>query len=104
MIIMILLKRINDVSDEIKRGSNKYPNCTEVYLFGSFLKKDIPNDIDILVVYDDSECDINTQLNTLSTLVETVSNLPVDMTALSKEEIKETSFLNRIYPNYIRII
>ena len=79
-----------------KRGRNKYPNCNEVYLFGSFLYKEVSNDIDILVVYEDSECDINTQLDMLSTIVETVSNLPVDMTALSKGEMKEISFLNSL--------
>lgn len=104
MVLSNTIKRVNKVCDEIKRGRNKYPNCNEVYLFGSFLYKEVSNDIDILVVYEDSECDINTQLDMLSTIVETVSNLPVDMTALSKGEMKEISFLNRVYPRYIRVI
>lgn len=98
-----ITERINEVCNEVKNVGDKYPNCNEVYLFGSFLYKEFPNDIDILVVYDDSECDINTQLDMLSTQIETVSNLPVDMTALSKGEMKEISFLNRVYPRYIRV-
>ena len=104
---MILLKRterIKEISDEIKKNCDKYPNCNKVYLFGSVLYKDIPNDIDILVIYDDSNCDINIQLNMLSATVETVSNIPIDMTALSEEEMKEIHFLKRVYPNYVRII
>ncbi len=104
---MILLKRtvkIRELCDEIKKKQSSFPNCREVYLFGSFLTKNNPNDIDVLVVYDDSECDVTVQLDGIEKLIENISLYPVDMTALSVDEMNETFFLEKINFKYIRII
>ncbi len=104
---MILLKQIEKISElcnEIKNNLTSFPNCREVYLFGSFLTKNDPNDIDILVIYDDSECSIAMQLNDLEKLVENISSYPVDMTALSVDEKKETLFLDKLNFKYLRIV
>jgi len=85
-------------------GIQLFPNCVEVYLFGSFLAKNNPNDIDVLVVYDDSDCGVIDQLDKLMGFIESVSNHPADMTALTRSEMKETKFLERLNEKYIKIV
>ena len=99
-----LTDRINKICDAVKSETKRYPNCVEVYLFGSFIRKLNPNDIDVLIVYDELEGDVNYQIDDLSLLIENVSKYPVDVTALSKKELKETFFLDRLNNKYLRII
>lgn len=73
-------------------------------MFGSFLAKNNPNDIDVLVVYDDSDCGVIDQLDKLMGFIESVSNHPSDMKALTRSEMKETKFLERLNEKYIKII
>jgi len=103
MISLEQVERINELCNEIKNNRFSFPNCVEVYLFGSFLTKNCPNDIDVLVVYDDSECDVTQQLNSLMGLIESITFCPVDMTALSVAEKRETAFLEKLKLKYLRI-
>lgn len=34
----------------------QYPSLSQIYVFGSYLRSDAPADIDLLIVYDISEC------------------------------------------------
>lgn len=104
MISLKQTEKISELCNEIKKNRNGFPNCREVYLFGSFLAKNNPNDIDVLVVYNDSECDVTVQLDSLEKLIENISFYPVDMTALSADEMNETFFLERLNFKYLRII
>ncbi len=94
---------IKEICDVLKLNSLKYPNCIAVYLFGSFFRGKNPNDIDVLIVYDNSECDINYQIDGVVLLIEDISKYPVDVTALTENELKETSFLERLSDNYLRV-
>lgn len=105
MILLKQLEKINELRDEIKNNQNMFPSCVEIYLFGSFLKKNNPNDIDMLVIYDDFDCGVViNQIDKLVELIESVSDCPVDMTALTRAEMKEIAFLNRLNKNYIKVI
>lgn len=104
MISLKLEERINELCNEIKNNQSSFSSCAEVYLFGSFLTKAHPNDIDILVVYDDFDCGVINQLDKLTRLVESVSDYPADVTALTRAEVKGTKFLDRLNKNYIKVI
>lgn len=104
MISLKQIEKINELCDEIKNNQNKFPNCLEVYLFGSFLIRNNPNDIDVLVIYDDSDCGVINQMDKLIGLIENVSDCPADMTALTGAEMKRIAFLDRLNKNYIKVI
>lgn len=104
MVLLDFSERVNKICNAVKVNSSMYPNCKAVFLFGSFLRQKFPNDIDLLIVYDDSDCNINYQIDELSLLVESVSMYSVDVTALSENELKETSFLERLNNNFIKIL
>lgn len=104
MISLKLTERINELCNAIKNKQSSFPNCVEVYLFGSFLTKNYPNDIDVLIVYNDFNYGVIDQLDKLMGYIESVSNYPADVTALTVSEMKETKFLERLNKNYIRII
>ena len=104
MISLKTKEKINERSNAIRKNQREFPNCVEVYLFGSFLAKNNPNDIDVLVVYDDSDCGVIDQLDKLMGFIESVSNHPADMTALTRSEMKETKFLERLNEKYIKIV
>ena len=104
MISLKQVERINILCNEIKTNRFRFPNCVEVYLFGSFLTNNYPNDIDVLVIYDDSECCVTQQLNSLMELIENIAVYPVDMTALTVAEKRETAFLEKLNLKYLRIV
>ena len=75
-----------------------------IYLFGSILRsKKFPNDIDILLVYSKYSCKIITDLNSICSALEEISGIPVDLTVLSIEEEKDTKFLKRIHPLFLKL-
>ena len=77
----------------------------KIYVFGSILKKEnYVNDIDLLFVYLEEFDNMVEYSNALAELIEQYLQKPVDLTVLSKTELKETSFLRRLNNNYIRII
>ena len=80
-------------------------NNEKIYVFGSILKKEhYVNDIDLLFVYLEEFDNMVECSNALAELIEQYLQKPVDLTVLSKTELKETSFLRRLNNNYIRII
>lgn len=71
----------------------------QFYLFGSILKDNCrPNDIDILILYDDSSIsNFDSVINLRKTLEERlmrIINLPIDITLLSYKENTEISFVS----------
>lgn len=104
MISSKLTERINELCNVIKKNRSIFPDYVEIYVFGSFLTKDYPNDIDILVIYDDFDHGVTERLDKLMRLVESVSNYPADVTALTRDEIKEIKFLDRLNQNFIKVI
>jgi predicted nucleotidyltransferase len=74
------------------------PINSEVYVFGSYLSSPSPDDIDILIVYDQGECDAAHAFERHSNLMQEISlrfNLRVDAALLTKTEEAECSFVSR---------
>lgn len=86
----------------IRRNSVLFSAFTNVYLFGSVLSgKCIPNDLDILLVYEGDATKVLERVSDIKKIFEKEIGLTVDMTALSREEVIETDFLERI--NYLKV-
>lgn len=71
----------------------------EIYLFGSAVYSRTPNDIDILLVYDKQS--LRSVLAGKKKIKELLSpkfdGLPIHFTTLSRKELKQTRFLNKIF-------
>ena len=77
---------------------------SEVIIFGSVVKKNkIPNDIDLLLVYDEYCNDMLMEKEKINQIFFEYFTLYVDITILSKVELEETKFLKKLKSNYIRI-
>lgn len=78
------------------RGAEFY--CiSAVYLFGSSLRHEMPNDIDILIVYKDdsaTSATIAEKQRLLSILSDEFDLLYIDVTALSETELAQTQFVH----------
>lgn len=70
----------------------------QVYLFGSSLSVKDPNDIDILLVYD--ECKLKNvnfeKVKMKKILSDSLKGLEIDLTTLNQFEFIETGFLERV--------
>lgn len=81
-----------------------FDSFENVYLFGSILKSEmVHNDIDILAIYINYSNKINNDILMILDELEKASGLPVDLTVLSVEEEKDTTFLEKIKPYYLKI-
>ena len=71
----------------------------EVYLFGSALETEAPGDIDLLLIYHDGQdlqiiaAEMQTVLNTLYS---SCAGSMIDLTTLSKSELKQTKFFEQV--------
>lgn len=76
--------------------------CFEhVYLFGSILnERNQYNDIDLLVIYEQYSDVIPSEIDCITATLEEMTGVPIDLTALSYEELRETEFLEKIKFNY----
>lgn len=75
------------------------PHSSRVFVFGSVFRKSDPSDIDILIVYDKTECQPHAAFlfhERLIRDIEDSSGLPVDVTLLTYEEEKATAFTKRV--------
>ena len=81
-----------------------FDSFEHVYLFGSALDSSATlNDIDILAVYTEYSSKIGNDLRLIVDKLGKVCGWPIDLTALSVEEERETSFLERIKPRYLQL-
>lgn len=86
----------------LRRNSALFSSFINVYLFGSVLSENcIPNDLDILLVYEDDATKVLDRISDIKMIFEKEIGLTVDMTVLSKAEVIETDFLERI--NYLKV-
>ena len=76
---------------------------SKVYLFGSCLKNEYPNDIDILLIYDKYSRDIENQKMIIEFCLNSILRLPIDMTIMSQQELEQTKFLEKIQSKYIKL-
>ncbi len=95
-----IIKKIKVV---IEKNTDLFMDFEEVYIFGSVVsEKEFPNDIDLLLIYDDYKTDMSNEIKSIQLQVEKNINIQVDLTVLSKAEIDETCFLSRLQYKYIR--
>lgn len=76
---------------------------TKVYIFGSSINKEHPNDIDLLLVYEDYGEVIQNEKNAILLFLEKLLKLPIDITILSERELTETRFLEKLVSKYKRL-
>ena len=87
----------------IEKKTDLFMSFEEMYIFGSVVSgKKFPNDIDLLLIYDEYKKDILSKIENIQLQVEAELSIQVDLTVLSKAEIDETCFLSRLQ-KYIRI-
>lgn len=101
---MLMKSDVRDKTEKIIRENivlfNSFKN---VYLFGSILNiNKVPNDIDILLIYEKFSSDLIDEINIIRSTLENLSGFFIDLTVLSVEEEKEVKFLKRIN-KYIKI-
>ncbi|KLU72020.1 MAG: hypothetical protein RHS_2105 [Robinsoniella sp. RHS] len=84
---------MHNISEFIKQNITLFDSFYNIYLLGSILNANrIPNDIDILLIYSKDSNKILNVINIISSTLETISGLPVDLTVLSIEEEIDTGF------------
>lgn len=97
-------KILNEIKAVVENKTDLFMNFEEVYIFGSVVSgKRIPNDIDMLLIYDDYKKDMLNEIEIICLQVEEKINIQVDLTVLSKAEIDETYFLSRLQCKYVRV-
>ena len=94
----------NRVTKKIFDLKNIFSFFDEVYLFGSVLVSNAPNDIDILLIYQIYSPQVQSELTKVSKLINQKLNdeFFLDFTVLSKNELVETQFLVKT-PHYLKI-
>ena len=93
-----------DIPKLVSEHIDLFDSFENVYLFGSILKPEmVLNDVDILAIYLNYSNRINNDILMILDELEKASGLPVDLTVLSVEEEKDTTFLEKIKPYYLKI-
>src|SRR4051812_37747076 len=75
------------------------PKGSKIFLFGSSLTTETPNDIDILITYDKQQIDIGRALEIRKAIQKEIFDLtgiPGEILLLSLEENRETEFTKNI--------
>lgn len=70
--------------------------CIKIYLFGSFLKCNNPNDIDLLIVYDKASIKTETILFLRKIIIQKLVNylnIDIDICLLTIEEMEQSKFV-----------
>jgi len=94
----------DSIPNFIRQHIALFDSFDNIYLFGSILNiSKAPNDIDILLIYSKHSNSIIKDLNNISSVLEKMFNLPIDLTVLSIEEERETKFLKRIDSLYLKL-
>lgn len=95
-------RTVNKIVELIRENTDLFVFFESVYLFGSVLNGNIiPNDLDILLVYEGDAMRVLDGVSKIRMILETEIGLYVDLTVLSREEVIETDFLKRI--NYLKV-
>ena len=88
----------NTVIESIRRNLDSLSAIKHLYVFGSVLESNsIPNDIDILLIYDEYTDDVKRASKHIKNVLEFEFDIPVDLVLLSTQEEKDVNFLNRIH-------
>lgn len=89
-------KTNNEIFDLICSQNDLFDSFEYVYLFGSSIKTSYPNDVDILLIYLEYSNTMGNKIKEISERLRQICKLPIHITALSVQEVKETQFLKKI--------
>lgn len=93
-----------DIVELLRKNIALFEGLDEVYLFGSVLKgHKEPNDVDLLLIYTQNSNGVIEKTGAISTVLEKLIGIPVDLTVLSAEEEKDTQFIKRIYSHSLKL-
>lgn len=88
---------MNDAFNLITKDINIFELFTEVYIFGSAARNSkFPNDIDLLLVYNKYSDEIQYEKDNIYLFLKNIFKLHIDLTILSKEELAQTRFLEKV--------
>lgn len=87
---------MNRIINLLLENINCFEIFSKVYIFGSILKLDNVNDIDLLLIYKSYSDRVNVEINIISSYLEDLIKIPIDLTVLSENELKETKFLEKL--------
>lgn len=94
----------DDVVDLIQREIELFADFERVFIFGSAVRScEKCNDIDILLVYKRWSNEIALRVEQIVSTLEPLLSMPVDVTALSENEVAEVSFLEKVKPTCARV-
>ena len=97
MDILMKLEVKDKMDNFIRKNIVLFNSFKNVYLFGSILNiNKVPNDIDILLIYEKFSSDLIDEINIIRSTLENLSGFFIDLTVLSVEEEKEVKFLKWI--------
>lgn len=81
-----------------------FESFRNVYIFGSIIKEDkYPNDIDILLIYNQYERQLLFELDRIGTTFDELYGLAFDFTVLSENEEAEMDFISRLKLDYYKV-
>lgn len=104
MDILTVLNRKDIVSQKIIYHIGMFNSFKNVYLFGSIISnKRNPNDIDLLLVYEDFSSILLRDLDEIRTIFDQLYGFSFDLIVLSETEEKESNFLSKLNENYLRL-
>ena len=89
---------LNEVIKAIRCNLVSLSAIKQIYIFGSVLDSNrIPNDIDILLIYDEYTDDVKHASKHIKNVLESEFDIFVDLVLLSTQEEKNVNFLSRIH-------
>ena len=101
MFVRFKMKKIVNL---ISRHISIFKLFTKVYIFGSSINNNkIPNDIDLLLIYEIYSKGILKEKNNIYLFLEKLSKLHIDITILSEKELEETNFIEKLNFKYVRL-
>ena len=93
-----------DIVELLRKNIALFEGLDEVYLFGSVLDaQNEPNDVDLLLIYTQNLDGVIERIGAITTVLEKLIGIPVDLTVLSAEEENDTQFLERIYSHSLKL-
>ncbi len=93
----------NKLYEFVSSNASLFEGFERVYLFGSIIKEGShPHDIDLLLIYLEYTNGIIDDAKLITSALECEMALPLDITVLSKEELMDTHFLDKIN-NYVML-
>ena len=93
-----------DIVELLRKNIALFEGLDEVYLFGSVLDaQNEPNDVDLLLIYTHNLDRVIEKIGAITSVLEKLTGIPVDLTVLSAEEEKDTQFLKRIYSHCLKL-